>query len=100
MLQALWWLCRAGAAWQLLPAPYPPRQTIGSRLERWVLLGVLERALSVLNGCLRLARSRRWWPTALDRGAIKPRHAKRENRTAGRLPRLRCGQEGPYRPAV
>jgi hypothetical protein len=28
MVQALWWLCRAGAAWKLLPAIYPPRQTI------------------------------------------------------------------------
>ena len=34
MLQALWWLCRAGSAWKLLPAIHPPLQTIGSRLER------------------------------------------------------------------
>ena len=60
MLQALWWLCRAGAAWRLLPEIYPPRQSIGSRLERWVKLKVLERALAVLNGCLRLARGRKW----------------------------------------
>src|SRR5690242_12494521 len=52
MLQALWWLGRAGSAWKLLPAVYPPRQTIGSRLERWVRLGVLDRALAVLNACL------------------------------------------------
>jgi putative transposase len=64
MLQALWWLCRAGAAWKLLPAIYPPRQTIGSRLERWIRLGVLERALAVLNGCLRLALGRKWRPSA------------------------------------
>ena len=64
MLQALWWLCRAGAAWKLLPEIYPPRQTIGSRLERWVGLGVLERALAVLNGCLRLARGRKRRPSA------------------------------------
>ena len=59
MLQALWWLCRAGAGWKLLPAIYPPRQTIGSRLERWVRLQVLERALAVLDGCLRLAFGRK-----------------------------------------
>src|ERR671928_4723 len=58
MLQALWWLCRAGSAWKLLPAVCPPRQTIGSRLERWVRLGVLDRALAVPNACLRLARGR------------------------------------------
>jgi transposase len=46
MLQALWWLCRAGSAWKLLPGSCPPRQTIGSRLERWRRLEVLERALA------------------------------------------------------
>ena len=73
MLQALWWLCRAGAAWKLLPEIYPPRQTIGSRLERWVGLGVLERALAVLNGCLRLARGRKRRPTAgiLDTQSVR-----------------------------
>src|SRR3712207_4685985 len=59
MLQALWWLCRAGAAWKLLPEIYPPRQAIGSRLERWVEHDVLERALAVLDGCLRLAKDRK-----------------------------------------
>ena len=47
MLQALWWLCRAGAAWKLLPGSRPPRQTIGSRLGRRVRPGVLDRALAV-----------------------------------------------------
>lgn len=73
MLQALWWLCRAGAAWKLLPGFYPPRQTIGSRLERWVEHSVLERALVVLNGCLRLARGRKWRPSAgiLDTQSVR-----------------------------
>jgi putative transposase len=73
MLQALWWLCRAGAAWKLLPDHHPPRQTIGSRLERWVRLDVLDRALAVLNGCLRLARGRRWRPSAgvLDTQSVR-----------------------------
>ena len=66
MLHALRWLCRAGAAWKLLPGFHPPRQTIGSRLGRWVRLGVLDRALAlaVLNGCLRLARGRTRRPSA------------------------------------
>src|SRR4051794_29746174 len=42
----------AGAAWKLLPGSCPPRQTIASRLSRWVRLGVLDRALAVLNACL------------------------------------------------
>jgi putative transposase len=73
MLQALWWLCRAGAAWKLLPAVYPPRQTIGSRLERWARLEVLERALAALNACLRLARGRKRRPTAgiLDTQSVR-----------------------------
>ncbi len=73
MLQALWWLCRAGAAWKLLPGFHPPRQTIGSRLGRWVRLGVLDRALAVLNGCLRLARGRTRRPSAgiLDTQSVR-----------------------------
>ena len=73
MLQALWWLCRAGAAWALLPATCPPRQTIASRLSRWVRLGVLDRALAVLNACLRLARGRTRRPSAgiLDTQSVR-----------------------------
>jgi putative transposase len=73
MLQALWWMCRAGAAWKLLPEIHPPRQTIGSRLERWIRFAVLERALVVLNGCLRLARGRKRQPSAgiLDTQSVR-----------------------------
>jgi putative transposase len=72
-LQALWWLCRAGAAWKLLPAVSPPRRTIGGRLERWARLEVLERALAALNACLRLARGRERRPTAgiLDTRSVR-----------------------------
>ena len=73
MLHALRWLCRAGAAWALLTSSCPPRQTIGSRLERWVRLGVLDRALAVLNACLRLARGRNRRPSAgiLDTQSVR-----------------------------
>lgn len=73
MVHALWWLCRAGAAWALLPKSCPPRQTIGSRLDRWVRLGVLDRALAVLNACLRLARRRNRRPSAgiLDTQSVR-----------------------------
>ena len=47
-----------------MPAIYPPRQTIGSRLERWIEREVLDRALAVLNGCLRLAQGRKRRPSA------------------------------------
>jgi putative transposase len=51
----------------------PPRQTIGSRLERWIEHDVLERALAVLDGCLRLARGRKRRPSAgiLDTQSVK-----------------------------
>ena len=55
------------------PDSCPPRQTIGSRLERWVRLGVLDRALAVLNACLRLARGRNRRPSAgiLDTQSVR-----------------------------
>ena len=55
------------------PGSCPPRQTIGSRLERWVRLGVLDRALAVLNACLRLARGRNRRPSAgiLDTQSVR-----------------------------
>jgi hypothetical protein len=34
MLHPVWWLCRARAAWKLLPGSCPQRQTIGGRLGR------------------------------------------------------------------
>ena len=73
VLQALWWLCRAGAARKLLPGIDPPRRTIGSRLDRWARPEVLERALAVLNGCLRLARGRKRRPSAgtLDTQSVR-----------------------------
>ena len=105
MLQALWWLCRAGAAWKLLPGSCPPRQTIGSRLERWVRLGVLDRALAVLNGCLRLARGRNRRPSAgiLDTQSVRtgpqagPRGYDAHKKVRGRKRVLLTGTEGPVR---
>ena len=88
ILQALWWLCRAGSAWKLMPAIYPPRQTIGSRLERWSEHSVLERALAVLDGCLRLARGRKWRPSVgiLDTQSVKtgPQDGSRGGGSRGR----------------
>src|SRR5918993_3978585 len=90
MLHALWWLCRAGAAWALLPSSCPPRQTIGSRLERWVRLGVLDRALAVLNACLRLARGRNRRPSA----GILDTQSVRTGPQPSRPARVRRAQEG------
>jgi putative transposase len=102
MLEALWWLCRAGAAWALLPGACPPRQTIGSRLDRWVRLGVLDRALAVLNACLRLARGRHRRPSAgiLDTQSVRtgpqagPRGYDAHKRIQGRKRLLLTDTEG------
>jgi transposase len=102
MLEALWWLCRAGAAWALLPGACPPRQTIGSRLERWVRLGVIDRALAVLNACLRLARGRNRRPSAgiLDTQSVRtgpqagPRGYDAHKRIKGRKRVLLTDTEG------
>jgi transposase len=103
MLQALWWLCRAGAAWKLLPAFHPPRRTIGSRLSRWMRLGVLDRALAVLNACLRLARGRNRRPSAgiPDTQSVRtgpragPRGYDAHKRIRGRKRVLLTDTEGP-----
>jgi putative transposase len=73
MLQALWWIARSGAAWRFLPAGYPPRQSVDSRLGRWVSHGVLDRALALLNGCIRWAKGRNRRPSAgiVDTQAVR-----------------------------
>jgi transposase len=93
MLQALWWITRSGAAWRFLPAGYPPPQSVDSRLARWVRHGALDRALALLNACIRLAKGRPKRPSALDRCAIEHRHAERAARPPGRAARLRRRQE-------
>jgi transposase len=66
MLGALWHLARDGCAWRRLPAGpgLPPHQTVWSRLLRWRLRAVLDRALAVLVACRRLAGGRKRRPTA------------------------------------
>ena len=65
MLQALSHLARDGCAWRRLPAMSPPYTTVWCRLHRWRELAVLDRTLAVLVACLRLARGRKWPPTAV-----------------------------------
>jgi putative transposase len=66
MLQMLWRLARDGCAWRRLPAgpALPPHQTVWSRLSRWRLRAVLDRALAVVVACRRLAGGRRRRPRA------------------------------------
>ncbi len=66
MLQALGPLVRNDRAWRRRPSGIglPPHPSVGSRLLRWRLHEVLERALSVVVACRRLAAGRRRWPRA------------------------------------
>jgi transposase len=64
MLQALWHVARDDRAWRRLPSGSPPHQTVWSRLMAWRRRAVLDRALSVLVTCRRLAASRKRRPTA------------------------------------
>ena len=64
MLQALWSLAGDGCAWRRLPPGGPPHQTVWSRLARWRLRAVLDRALAILVACRRLAAGRKRRPTA------------------------------------
>ena len=66
MLGALWHLARDGRVWRRLPIGpgLPPHQTVWSRLSRWRLRAVLDRALAVLVACRRLAGGRKRRPTA------------------------------------
>ena len=77
MLQALRRLAAAapggGCAWRRLPPSLPPHQSVWSRLSRWRLRAVLDRALAVLVACRRLAAGRRRRPTAaiVDTQSVK-----------------------------
>lgn len=75
MLQALWHLARDGRVWRRLPVGpgLPPHPTVWSRLWRWRLRAVLDRALAVLVACRRLAGGRKRPPTAvvIDTQSVK-----------------------------
>jgi putative transposase len=75
MLQALWHLARDGCVWRRLPVGpgLPPHQSVWSRLLRWRLRAVLDRALAVLVACRRLAAGRKRRPTAaiIDTQSVK-----------------------------
>ena len=64
MPQALRHVARDDRAWRRLPSSSPPHRTVRSRLTRWQLRAVLDRALAVLVACRRLAAGRKRRPTA------------------------------------
>ena len=73
ILDAYWYLLRAGCAWRLLPHDFPPWQTVYSQVRRWRLDGLWTRLHERLREDLRLAEGRPTQPSAavLDSQSVK-----------------------------
>jgi len=74
ILNAYWYLLRAGCAWRLLPHDFPKWETVYSQVRRWALAGVWEPLHARLRDDLRLDREGK--PTgpsaaALDSQTVK-----------------------------
>ena len=54
ILDAYWYLLRAGCAWRLLPHDFPKWQTVYSQVRRWKLAGVWEPLHARVREDLRL----------------------------------------------
>jgi putative transposase len=64
MLNALLSVVRTGCAWRLLPAAWPPWQSVYYYLRKWRRDGTLERIHTVLGDQLRIALGRDPQPSA------------------------------------
>ncbi len=73
IVNALLYVLRTGCAWRLLPADWPPWQTVYYYLRKWRLDGTLERIHTVLRDWLRIALGRDPQPSAgsVDSQSVK-----------------------------
>jgi putative transposase len=73
VLDALFYLVRAGCQWRLLPREFPPWQTVSHWFRRWRLDGTWERVHMVLRERVRVAVGRQPQPSAgiLDSQSVK-----------------------------
>ncbi len=73
LLDAYWYVLRAGCAWRLLPHDFPPWQTVYSQIRRWKHDGVWPRLHGRLAEEVRLAEGRPPEPSAavLDSQTVK-----------------------------
>jgi putative transposase len=73
IVNALLYVLRSGCAWRLLPADWPPWQTVYYYLRKWRLDGTLERIHTVLRERLRIALGRDPQPSAgsVDSQSVK-----------------------------
>lgn len=73
MLNAIFYILRAGCAWHLLPHDFPPWQTVYSQFQRWQRSGILIRLHDYVRGRLRPLLGRAVDPSAgiIDSQSVK-----------------------------
>jgi len=87
ILDAYWYLLRAGCSWRLLPHDFPPWQTVYSQVRRWKHEGLWPRLHGRLAEEMRLAEGRPPEPSAavLDSQTVKAgNHAGHRGYDAGK----------------
>lgn len=73
MLNAIFYILRAGCAWHLLPHDFPPWQTVYSQFQRWQRSGIFIRLHDDVRGRLRPLLGRAADPSAgiIDSQSVK-----------------------------
>lgn len=73
MLDAYWYLLRAGCSWRMLPHDFPKWQTVYSQVRRWKLSGVWETLHERIRDDVRSEGGRPTEPSAaaLDSQTVK-----------------------------
>ena len=73
VLNGIFYRCRSGCQWRMLPKDYGPHQTVYNYYRHWVLCGVWERMNAALRGAVRKAAGRNPPPSAggLDSQTVK-----------------------------
>lgn len=73
IVNAIFYLLRAGCAWRLLPHDFPPWRMVFSSFWQWRKAGIWERIHDLLRGDLRQAEGRQRQPSAgsLDSQSVK-----------------------------
>jgi putative transposase len=73
ILDAYWYLLRAGCSWRMLPHDFPPWPTVYSQVRRWKVEGVWPRLHERIRDEARLAEGRPTQPSAaaLDSQTVK-----------------------------